>query len=493
MGAVEFRGFGLFHIARLAFRSPVVTLPRIAAPHEFPRDAHLRNHPSAALWALLAGIVLVAACGQRQAVEEPVGETYVGPVTLNLRKDLAGRSPAVAAAKHGDRLDVLEVRRRFVRVRTQDGVEGWTDSNLLLSSGEMTQLAGLAARAAKLPSQGAASVFDALNMHAEPKRQSPSFFQIPEGGVVEVVDHTIRPRIQTGARTPVVTPPRNVPVRKKAKTSKQAPLLLPPPRPPVPPARWELARPRVYDLSGYAAPASSTPTPMDDWSLVRTPEGKAGWVLSRALFMTVPDEVAQYAEGHRITAYVPLGEVRDGSDVKKNWLWTTAAPGVRASEFDSFRVFVWSTRRHRYETAYVERDVTGYFPVEVVSIPGQQEKGFALIVEETRRAGNTVGGAGKRKARGKKRGSKPDTDQSSGLANGEDDRNGIRDPGKLYRRVYAFAGYRVRLISKEPYEKPADTTVPARALPIAPTSAKTEGWWAGISAWSRRWWEQRRR
>ncbi len=456
MRAVEFRGCRLVHIDRLTLLdtgSPVVMSLRFAAP-------------------ALGVMFLLTACGSRPAMEEPVGEAFAGPVSLNLRQDLAGRSPAVTAVKHGERLDILEVRRRFMRVRTKDGTEGWTDSNLLLSSLEMEQLAGLEARAATLPSQGAASVFDALNMHPEPKRQSPSFFQIPEGGAVEVVGHVVRPRVQPNSRAPAAERARKAPPKKKAK-AKQNVLLIPPPRPPAPPAKWELARPRVYDLPGFAAPAPPPPIPLDDWSLVRTPEGKAGWVLSRMLFMAVPDEVAQYAEGHRITAYLPLGEVKDGNDIKKIWLWTTASPGVRETEFDSFRVFVWSSRRHRYETAYVERDVKGYFPVEVVSIPGQQEKGFALVMEEQ-------GGGG--------RVSKRDVKRAPGAVQSNDEAS----VGKLYRRTYAFAGFRVHLLAKEPYQRPAADAAQIATTPAVSPPAAQESWHRRISAWAQRWWARRR-
>ena len=34
---------------------------------------------------------------------------------------------------------------------------------------------------------------------------------------------------------------------------------------------------------------------MEDWNLIRTKDGKAGWVLSRMLVMAIPDEVAQYS------------------------------------------------------------------------------------------------------------------------------------------------------------------------------------------------------
>jgi len=118
------------------------------------------------------------------------------------------------------------------------------------------------------------------------------------------------------------------------------------------------------------------PEPVDDWSLVRTAPGESGWVFTRRLFMAIPDEVAQYAEGRRITSYFPLGETRDGDQVKKIWLWTTIEKSLLPYDFDSYRVFVWSLRHHRYETAYIQRRVKGYFPTLVES------PGFSICVEK---------------------------------------------------------------------------------------------------------------
>src|SRR5690348_8022024 len=79
------------------------------------------------------GVVTIVSCGSRPAKPASDAAAYVGPLTLNLRKDLASKSPAVGEAKHGDRVDILETRRRFVRVRTGEGLEGWTDLSFLLS------------------------------------------------------------------------------------------------------------------------------------------------------------------------------------------------------------------------------------------------------------------------------------------------------------------------------------------------------------------------
>jgi len=163
----------------------------------------------------------------------------------------------------------------------------------------------------------------------------------------------------------VTAAPKAAPPKKPAK----APKIPPPPTPPAPkpPEDW-LALSKT-NLPPEEEKEIKEAEPMDDWSLVRTAGGQSGWVLTRLLFMAIPDEVAQYAEGRRITSYFPLGEVRDGSEVKKIWLWTTIEQSLQPYDFDSYRVFVWSLRRHRYETAYIQRRVTGYFPV-LVEPPG---------------------------------------------------------------------------------------------------------------------------
>jgi hypothetical protein len=84
--------------------------------------------------------------------------------------------------------------------------------------------------------------------------------------------------------------------------------------------------------------------------------------------MAIPDEVAQYAEGHRIVSYYPLGYTMDDDQKKPIWLWTTIR-GREPFDFDSFRVFIWSLKRHRYETAYIERNIEGYAPVRLEDIP----------------------------------------------------------------------------------------------------------------------------
>ena len=365
--------------------------------------------------------IFLISCATQPAKSPSLGEAFVGPSTLNLRHDLATKSPVTGIVKHGEKLEILEYQHRFVRVRSEGGVEGWTDLRQLLTPDQMASLRRMADNAKQFPSQGTATVFELLNMHSEPNRTSPSFWQVPENGKVEVLEHKLAPRVQAVATAPVRAPVKTT-VRKKSKERQTQARIGPPPMPvaPKPPENWTTLSVPKNDANADGKKAEAkpaAPVPMDDWSLVRTSDGKAGWVLTRMLSMAIPDEVAQYAEGHRITSYFALGQVQEGDVKKNNWLWTTITKGLEPYEFDSFRVFVWSHKHHRYETAYIERNVTGHFPVTVIN--SGDSPSFSLILEN--------------------------------------------DDGQLIRKTYSFEGFRVRMAHKEPVN-----------LPSAEEAAKTE-------------------
>jgi SH3-like domain-containing protein len=381
----------------------------------------------AALLVVLA--LLLGACEQKKSGPAPIGTVFVAPLSLNIREEIQPGSKTVAALKHGERLEVLQTRRRFVRVRTTGGQEGWTEMRNLLSTDQMAALREFSKRAASLPAQGQATVYDLLNMHSEPARQSPSMYQIKEGMTVDVLAHILTPR-NSGTSAPQISFEKPKPIRKTKKQREREEMdkKFPPPpmpEPPTPPRNW-------VEMSKSVIPAEETEMdivdpktgkkrkrkrrqpgpsqPSDDWTLVRTADGKAGWVLTRMLRMSIPDEVAQYSEGARITSYFPLVEVQDSEQgPKHHWLWTTIRDGGRPFQFDSFRVFIWNLKKHRYETSYIQRDLVGYYPIEVK--PGTNPS-FSLIFQS-------------------------DTDD------------------QLYRYTFKMEGYITRLVDKQPAAKPS--------------------------------------
>jgi len=315
---------------------------------------------------LLAGLALVS-CRSNPGRQVAIAEAYVGPAVLNLRDQLAARARVVATVQHGERLEILERRRRFCKVRTAGGVEGWTDGRQLLDEQQMHRLLRLAERATAFPSQGKVMPLDLLNVHTEPNRQAPSFFQLEEGELAEVIAQRVMPRVPYTGKSPV---------------QKDGPMA-----------------------------ANGQPAPSDDWMLLRLHDGRAGWVLMRMLAMAIPEEVGQYAEGHFITSYFSLGEVKTEKGDRSHWLWTTRASPRQSYDFDSFRVFVFGQRRKRYETAYIERNLKGYYPVTVTRAATETASArylFRLICQ------------------------------------GKD--------GALHRRTYEFADTRVRLLGREPWQ-----------------------------------------
>ena len=277
---------------------------------------------------LAALLLLLAGCGSEPEEPAILGEAYVGPFELEILKELSPESPIAARLAHGEKVEITARRRRFACIRTETGVEGWTDGQMLLTVSQMARLRHLSMNAGRIPSQGKATVYDVLNIHTAPNRQAPSFYQMVEGVLAEVVAHQL---VERATFVPL-----------------------------------EDDDPGAWPVNSYAAPGEEPAGSSDEWTLVRLPNGRSGWALSRLLVMAIPDEVAQYAEGQRITSYFSLGRVQDNGEWKHHWLWTTKRSRGAPYQFDSFRVFVWSLRRHRYETAYIARNVIGYYPTQAV-------------------------------------------------------------------------------------------------------------------------------
>lgn len=335
---------------------------------------------AAAAIVLSIALLLLAGCAAQSS--DVLGQAYVAPASLNLRRELAQKNNTVAVLRHGDHVSIIDARRRFIKIRSDKGAEGWVDSTELLSPAQMDQLRRERQAALALPSEGAATVYEALNIHIEPDRRSSAFARIPEGDSVAVLGHRLAPKTLTPlAPSLVIERPQPVSRKpRKEKTSKGGFHLPAPPAPPKPPANWEdLSAERVDGVeTGAAALAAkrkqtlekktaepAKPVVYEDWTLVRTKDRQSGWVLSRNLMMSIPDEVAQYAEGKRITSYFDLGAVADEEKGEKhNWLWTTSS-SPEPYDFDSWRVFLWNRRHHRYETSFRQRDLEGYFPVSV--------------------------------------------------------------------------------------------------------------------------------
>jgi hypothetical protein len=274
---------------------------------------------------LVAGFAFSTACKKASNLSKEVA--YVNVPQVVLRDRLATIFENKGTVKLGDKVYVLDRNRRFSLVRTESGEEGWIADRYLVDGATYGQFEKLASDNASAPVQAHGTTRATLNLHVAPGRDTEHLFQLKEGGKVEILKRAT-------AEKPGSTQPR-LPVRKASAATKAEPDVPPPPA-------------------------------LEDWLLVRAPDNRVGWVLARMIYVDVPLEIAQYAEGQRIVSSFVLSEVQDGDKKIPQYLvmLTDSKDGL-PWDYNQIRVFTWNTKRHRYETAYRERNLVGVFPAKV--------------------------------------------------------------------------------------------------------------------------------
>jgi hypothetical protein len=271
-----------------------------------------------ALALCVCSMLFVVGCnrGRGRALEV----AYVSAVQANLRDRVAAVYEKVGVVKNGERVEVLDHDRRFVKVRTSTGAMGWIEQRYLVSQQVFDQLQMLMQENQNDPVQGQATARNDTNLHVEPGRDTEHLYQISLGEKVSLLKRG------TAEKPGTVAPPR----------------------------------------AGAKTDEKKQPVPvLEDWWLVRDSHNRVGWVLGRMIDLDVPLEVAQYAEGQRIVAYFILNQVQDGDKKVAQYLTVVTEPKDGLPfDFNQIRVFTWNVKRHRYETAYRER-MEGMLPVTV--------------------------------------------------------------------------------------------------------------------------------
>jgi SH3-like domain-containing protein len=268
---------------------------------------------------IVSSLALLAGC-QRERRDPVIGVAYVSSNAINLRDRLGATQYTVATLKQGERLEILGRQHRWLRVRTAAKTEGWLEERHTVNEDIFHRFEKLRQTAAALPSEGTAHARREVNLHLDPDRKSPTYYALKEDASCEVTRRAFSER---------------------------------PPRPKQDAGKKEY----------------------EDWFLVRT-AGSAGWGLAGNLDMAVPEDVLQYAEGKRIVAWFVL-DPGEGTDPKPMILWAATSGMGLPYDFDSVRVFSWGSKRKRYETAYIEHNLRGYYPIRQDKNP----PGFTYIAE----------------------------------------------------------------------------------------------------------------
>jgi hypothetical protein len=249
---------------------------------------------------------------------------YVSAVQATLRDQVATIYNRVGTVKNGERVEVLEHEKRFARVRTASGVEGWIEQRYLVDQQIYDGLQKLTKDNLNDPVQAPGVLRNDTNLHLTPGRETEHLYQLLAGAKVSILKRGTAEK-QPGAA-----------VQPKAGGKASGPVL-------------------------------------EDWWLVRDAENRVGWVLGRMVDIDVPLDIAQYAEGQRFVAFFALNQVQDpgkeGADksVSQYLCAITEPHDGLPYDYNQIRVFTWNVRKHRYETAYREHGLNGILPVTVTS------------------------------------------------------------------------------------------------------------------------------
>jgi SH3-like domain-containing protein len=252
---------------------------------------------------------------------------YVSAVQAALRDQVATIYNRVGTVKNGERVEVLEHEKRFARVRTASGLEGWIEQRYLVDEKTYDGLQQLTRDNLNDPVQAPGVLRNDTNLHLTPGRETEHLYQLSSGAKVSILKRAM-------AEKAGVVVPQNAPQKPGQKEAG-----------PVP----------------------------EDWWLVRDSENRVGWVLGRMVDIDAPLDIAQYAEGQRFVAFFVLNQVQDpakeGTDKNvPQYLCAITEPHDGSPyDYDQIRVFTWNTRKHRYETAYREHGLNGFLPITVTT------------------------------------------------------------------------------------------------------------------------------
>jgi len=304
------------------------------------------THILSRLSCLLLLLAAISGCG-RFSTKPPPEYVYVSAKGTYMRDRLAAVSNRVAQVSNGQKLLVLGRARRFVKVQTEKGEIGWLDERAVIDQQTFDKFKQLAVQHEHDPVIVSAVLRDDAYLHVTPGRQTDHYYLMPENT-----------KFQLLARASVPKP--------------GPPQALPAPKPKVKPAAEAAKAPAKSTDTPLPAPPPPPPV-LQDWYLVRDSQGRAGWVWAHMLDVDIPNEISGLAEGQKyVGAYVlrtvddPESSFPNGKAPEYLALMNSWKEGL-PWDFDQVRVFTWNTRRHRYETAFRQRNLQGYLPVTVGS------------------------------------------------------------------------------------------------------------------------------
>jgi hypothetical protein len=307
-----------------------------------------------------------------------LAEAYVADQSVTLWNTLAQVRQRAGDVHWGDRVEILKRSAGDTFVRTSTGVEGWMDGRTLIDSAAWQREVDLQSKAHAIPVQATGHTKVFTNLRLDAGRDATRIYQLPGGVPLVIVGRAVvdvpAPPAGTGGGPGSPAPAKKEPPKHED---------------------WLLVYPlpvRVESSAGTPATSSapsggpSSQAIQGDMVMGRDPAAQrqpgapgalivpplAGWVLSRFVELDMPETLRDYATsaGMRPVAWFVLNYASSeegGSKPQYLMAGNHGASGgsgdAQPCDFNSLRVYTWGVTRHRYETAFVEGNLCGYFPI----------------------------------------------------------------------------------------------------------------------------------
>jgi len=344
---------------------------------------------SAFLPALLCLFVFSMGCNRLRKVEHE--SVYVSGRPTYLHDRVAAVSNRVAEVVNGQQLEVLERGRHFLKVKTQKNEIGWIEEHYVIDAKTYDSFAQLATGHKQDPVVATATVRDDVYLHNLPGRETEHFYLLPGNTKVQLLARAVVPKVASAASSSAAkssAPKTQAALPQQAKSG--APSGTPLNAPTKPAAQASTSKPAPPSASPAPALADPDSVAMEDWWLVRDTQGHFGWLLAGRVDVDVPDEVGVFAEGQRMVGAYVLTKLTDRQattpDQQVPEYVTVLSPPKSGLpfDFDQVRVFTWSMKRHRYETAFRLHPIQGFLPVTVGSqaTPGGSVPTFSFQIAD---------------------------------------------------------------------------------------------------------------
>jgi hypothetical protein len=290
-------------------------------------------------------------------------EAYIGGQGATVWNSTAQIRSPIANLAYGEPVQVYQRDADYVLIGTSTGVKGWVSSVSLMDPDIWRRIALLSEETKAMSVQAVGHTSARANIHTRPGREAPVILQAPGESPVMVLQHAI-----------VANESRPLAAASNPETSSDA---------------WWLVRANVKDVGEVS-----------------------GWVLDRLISLDLPEPLPEYqsSEAMSIVAWFEINRAEDPSSGGYRPEYLVA--GTRGSQdrgpcdFTLARVYTWSSKRHQYETAFLDSRLCGKLPVDVtpakspggdayfrfqnVGSDGMESRTYSMMLTTVRRIGSAV-------------------------------------------------------------------------------------------------------